>query len=99
MHSPSNSKCQFDPIFLPRSLRNKKWVLNYLGSQERAITDYFFSQREIEPKYSIKDYWPQPGEIPDLEKALEVFHACAKNNEKIAIVGDYDVDGTSSTSI
>lgn len=37
--------------------------------------------------------------IPDMDKAVERILAAARNREKIAIYGDYDVDGVTSVSI
>ena len=41
---------------------------------------------------------PDPNILMDMEKACERILVALKNNEKIAIFGDYDVDGSTSTS-
>ena len=47
---------------------------------------------------TLKDNMPDPNILMDMEKACERILVALKNNEKIAIFGDYDVDGSTSTS-
>ena len=47
---------------------------------------------------TLKDNMPDPNILMDMEKACERILLALKNNEKIAIFGDYDVDGSTSTS-
>ena len=48
---------------------------------------------------SIKNFLPNPYVLIDMEKStLRAFEAI-KNNEKIGIFGDYDVDGATSTAL
>ncbi|HXS57311.1 MAG TPA: single-stranded-DNA-specific exonuclease RecJ [Hanamia sp.] len=62
-------------------------------------------QREIDTFEKAKDYFrPQlsqlhdPFLMKDMEKAVERILAAIKNNEKILVFGDYDVDGTTSVA-
>jgi single-stranded-DNA-specific exonuclease len=62
----------------------------------RGITTSDEAQIFLNPKLS---YLPDPSLLPDMEKAVaRVFQAIA-GNEKIAIFGDYDTDGVTSTAL
>ena len=51
----------------------------------------------LNPK--IKNLLPNPFILKDMEKAADRTVKAIKNNEKIGIFGDYDVDGATSTAI
>ena len=51
----------------------------------------------LNPK--IKNFLPNPFILKDMEKAVDRTVKAIKNNEKIGIFGDYDVDGATSTAI
>lgn len=54
------------------------------------------------PEYlspSIKQLMPDPNVLIDMDKAVERIVKAARAGEKIAIFGDYDVDGATSTSL
>ncbi|SVA75843.1 uncharacterized protein METZ01_LOCUS128697 [marine metagenome] len=51
----------------------------------------------LNPK--IKNFLPNPFILKDMEKAANRTVKAIKNNEKIGIFGDYDVDGATSTAI
>ena len=51
----------------------------------------------LNPK--IKNLLPNPFILKDMEKAADRTIKVIKNNEKIGIFGDYDVDGATSTAI
>lgn len=51
----------------------------------------------LEPK--LKNMLPSPEVLKDMNKAVERIFAAITNNQKIAIYGDYDVDGASATAI
>lgn len=48
---------------------------------------------------SIHDYMPDPFVLRDCERAVDVIADAILKNEKIAVYGDYDVDGVTSTAI
>ncbi len=48
---------------------------------------------------SIKEYMQDPSVLKDMDIATRVIADAICNNEKIAIYGDYDVDGITSTAI
>ncbi len=50
----------------------------------------------INPK--VQNLMPDPYVLKDMQKAAERVAQAILNNEKIAIIGDYDVDGATSTS-
>jgi len=47
---------------------------------------------------SLKDL-PQPSTFKDMDKATERIVSAIKNREKITVIGDYDVDGVTSTTL
>ena len=51
----------------------------------------------LNPKLST--LMPNPSILKDMDKAAERIANAIINNEKIAIIGDYDVDGATSTSV
>lgn len=57
----------------------------------RHIDDDF-----LHPKY---EDLTDPFEMPDMEKAVKRIEKAAKNNEKILIYGDYDVDGVTASAL
>ncbi len=50
-------------------------------------------------KPSIKNFLPNPEILSDMKKSSSRTIEAIKNNEKIGIFGDYDVDGASSTAL
>ena len=48
---------------------------------------------------SLKEHMPDPNTITDMEKGVARVIEAITDNEKIAVFGDYDVDGSTSTSI
>jgi len=56
------------------------------------------TQRFEEGFLSLRDL-PQPSLFKDMDKATERIASAIKNREKITIIGDYDVDGVTSTTL
>ncbi len=73
----------------------KNLVRNILAS--RGVVGDDAVGRFLHP--SIKEYMPDPSVLKDMDKATRVIADSICNNEKIAIYGDYDVDGITSTAI
>ncbi len=48
---------------------------------------------------SIKEYMPDPSVLMDMDVAARIIADSVQNHDKIAIYGDYDVDGITSTAI
>ncbi len=74
------------------SLNNN--VANILSSRIKDINDV---KRFLEP--SLENYLPDPTIFNNLEKGVKRLLEAIINNEKIAILGDYDVDGLCSISL
>jgi single-stranded-DNA-specific exonuclease len=51
----------------------------------------------LDPK--LKDLLPDPFHLLDMDKAVERIIKAIKDNEKICIFGDYDVDGATSSAL
>ena len=60
--------------------------------------DNALNNRFKEGFLSLKDL-PQPSTFKDMDKATERIVQAIKNKEKITIIGDYDVDGVTSTTL
>ena len=54
-------------------------------------------QSYLNPK--IKDLMPNPSVLKDMDLAVNTLIKAIKENKRICILGDYDVDGASSTAI
>lgn len=48
---------------------------------------------------SIKEYMPDPSVLKDMDVAAKIIADAVQNHKKIAIYGDYDVDGITSTAV
>ena len=48
---------------------------------------------------SIKEYMPDPSVLMDMDKAANIIADAVQAKRKIAIYGDYDVDGITSTAV
>lgn len=96
-----------------KSMLGKAWVVAaYLGEEEslcqvdnllervlenRGICGEAAVEKFLNP--CIKEYMPDPSCLADMDVAAKIIADSILNNEKIAIYGDYDVDGITSTAI
>lgn len=63
----------------------------------RGITGDVAVDRFLHP--SIKEYMPDPFVLKDMERATRIIADAVYAHKKIAIYGDYDVDGITSTAV
>ena len=63
----------------------------------RGITDMASMEKFLNP--SIKEYMPNPSVLHDMDIAARLIADAVLSHKKIAIYGDYDVDGITSTAI
>ena len=70
-------------------------IKNILTS--RGVVGDVAVERFIHP--SIKEYMPDPSLLKDMDRATAIIADAICAKEKIAIYGDYDVDGITSTAI
>ncbi len=62
----------------------------------RGVKDELEAEKFLNP---ILSDLPSPFLMKDMDIAVKRLYKALKNNEKVAIYGDYDVDGVASTSI
>ena len=86
----------------------KAWVLAYdeFSSADdllknvlagRGIVSDADTKQFLNP--SIKDSMPNPSVLMDMDRAAKIIADAVQNHQKIAIYGDYDVDGITSTAV
>ncbi len=63
----------------------------------RGISDPGDVEKFLHP--SVKEYMPDPSVLKDMDVATGVIADAICANQKIAIYGDYDVDGITSTAV
>lgn len=63
----------------------------------RGVSDAAGRERFLNP--SIKEYMPDPSVLTDMDLAVRIIADFIARGEKIAIYGDYDVDGITATAI
>ncbi|MBO5705268.1 MAG: single-stranded-DNA-specific exonuclease RecJ [Alphaproteobacteria bacterium] len=91
-----------------KSMLGKAWVAAYDGFCEtddlvknillgRGIKTDDEIKLFLNP--SIKEYMPDPYVLKDMEQGAKIIADAVENNHKIAIYGDYDVDGITSTAV
>ncbi len=96
-----------------KSMLGRAWMIaTYPGAEEntygsdnllqkilvsRGIGDMAAQESFLNP--SIKEYMPDPSVLHDMDMAAAVIADAVLNHDKIAIYGDYDVDGITSTAI
>lgn len=47
----------------------------------------------------LRDWLPDPSHLLDLDRAVERLAAAAVAGERVGLIGDYDVDGATSTAL
>jgi len=88
-----------------KSMLGKAWVVAYDNLEtnndlvkiilaSRGVDD---TEKFLNP--SIKEYMPNPSVLMGIDDAARIVADAVQNNDKIAIYGDYDVDGITSTAI
>lgn len=91
-----------------KSMLGKAWVAEYESFDDNGnLVGKILANRGIEgddavKKFlapSIKEYMPNPSVLKDMDNAARIIADAVENNHKIAIYGDYDVDGVTSTAI
>ena len=63
---------------------------------QRGITNYDDAKDFFRPSL---DHLHDPFLMKDMDKAVDRIEKAVKNNEKILIYGDYDVDGTTAVAL
>ncbi len=91
-----------------KSMLGKAWVAEYdvfdssgnLVNEilaHRGVESYADIEKFLNP--SIKEYMPDPSVLRDMDVAARIVADAVEQNQKIAIYGDYDVDGITSTAV
>ena len=91
-----------------KSMLGNTWVLGYEDNdnngdlikkilKNRGVCDEESIQKFLNP--SIKEYMPDPSVLMDMDKAANIIADAVQAKRKIAIYGDYDVDGITSTAV
>ena len=78
---------------------SQNFGFSYLLAKLFSIRNINISDIDQYINPSLKDHLPDPYNLVDMEKACSRVYDSICSNEKIAIFGDYDVDGSTSTSI
>ena len=78
---------------------SQNFGFSYLLAKLFSIRNINISDIDQYINPSLKDHMPDPYNLVDMEKACSRIYDSICSNEKIAIFGDYDVDGSTSTSI
>jgi len=71
---------------------------NYHKIDYRLLESHLYQRFDIDGFLSLKDL-PHPDELKDMDRATERIKEAIDRDEKIAVIGDYDVDGVVSTTI
>jgi len=95
-----------------KSMLGRAWVSAYAEQDEifvspndliekilrrRGIADAAAREKFLNP--SIKEYMPDPSVLHDMDAAARIIADSVIAGDKIAIYGDYDVDGVTSTAV
>ena len=93
----------------------EKWVVCAKRADFQKISQEFgidpviarlIRNRDVEGTENIRSYLygtlkelPSPWLLKDMDKAVEILQEKIKEHRKIRIIGDYDIDGVTSTCI
>ncbi len=64
-----------------------------------ALSRGYDTPEELEMFFSPEPILSSPYDLPDMVKAVEVINGAIESNKKIAVFGDYDCDGITSTAL
>ena len=78
---------------------SQKYSLNSIVSNILSLKAIDINKIKIFLEPSLDCYLPDPRIFNDLKKGVDRVFTAIKNKEKIAILGDYDVDGLSSIAL
>jgi len=78
---------------------SQKYSLNSIVSNILSLKAIDINKIKIFLEPSLDCYLPDPTIFNDLKKGVDRVFTAIKNKEKIAILGDYDVDGLSSIAL
>ena len=90
------------------SISGQPWLPRRAGGDEldRDLVDQLLLARGIEPhdlarhrSPTIRDFLPDPSAFADMDKAAGRIADAVEAGEKVAIFGDYDVDGATSAAL
>ena len=90
------------------SISGQPWLPRRAGGDEldRDLVDQLLLARGIEPNDlarhrspTIRDFLPDPSAFADMDKAAGRIADAVEAGEKVAIFGDYDVDGATSAAL
>jgi single-stranded-DNA-specific exonuclease len=83
----------------------KKWLLPRDCDKAKQSLDRILERRGItgaqKESFLHPDYekLTDPFQIPDMKVAVGIIQSAVKNHKKIAVYGDYDVDGVTATAL
>ena len=80
-------------------LISQKYDLDYLSAKLFSIRNINVDEIHEYINPSLKDHTPDPSILKDMNIAIERVVDGIRKKEKIAVFGDYDVDGSTSCSI
>ena len=93
-----------------KSIRGRAWVVadesdSWFVAEDdllqRILTSRGVARGDVEKFLNpvVKEYMPDPFVLQDCESAVDIIADAIIKNEKIAVYGDYDVDGITATAI
>ena len=77
----------------------QKYNLPYLVARILALRQININDVPLFMSPKIQSLMPNPFVLKDMAKAAERIASAVIKKQKIAIIGDYDVDGATSTSV